>query len=95
MGGVGLAAISIATVLYTALYLIKLINSIVTFDKLKESEGSMAIALAFDLLGVVIAIMAIHRLGIHVKGQGDITIRTGIYLTTLPTHHKAGITPPI
>ena len=44
---------------------------------------------------VVITIMAIHRLGIHVKGQGDITIRTGIYMTALPTHNKARITPTV
>ena len=44
---------------------------------------------------MVITIMAVHRLGIHVEGQGDITVRTGIYLTTFPTHDKTGITSAI
>ena len=44
---------------------------------------------------MVIAIMAVHRLSVHMEGQGNIAIRTGIYLTALATHDKAGITPAI
>ena len=43
----------------------------------------------------IATIMAVHGLGIHVKGQRNITIGTSIHCPTLATHDKARITTTV
>ena len=41
------------------------------------------------------AIVAVHGLGIHMQGQRNITVGTGVHRAAFPTHDKAGIASPV
>ena len=40
-------------------------------------------------------VVAVHSLGIHMQGQGNITVGTGVHRAAFPTHDKAGIASPV
>ena len=40
-------------------------------------------------------VVAVHGLGIHMQGQRNITVGTGVHRAAFPTHDKTGITSPV
>ena len=40
-------------------------------------------------------VVAIHGLGIHMQGQRNVTVGTGVHRAAFPTHDKARITSPV
>ena len=41
------------------------------------------------------AVVALHRPGIHVESQGDVTVGTLENRSTVPAHHKGGKAPAV
>ena len=40
-------------------------------------------------------VVAVHGLGIHMQGQRNITVGTGVHRATFSTHNKTRITSPV